>query len=295
MRKRNTTEEFVSKARQVHGDKYDYSKVNYTNAKAKIVIICSAHGAFEQRSDNHLHGQNCPICAMANNCSNVEEFIVNAKLAHGNKYDYSKVIYKNARTKVIITCPIHGDFEQTPNNHLRGQNCPDCVVHNCSNTEEFVNKAIIIHNNKYRYNKVNYVKSNVKVVIICSIHGAFKQTPSNHLVGQGCPGCATYGFDFSKPGILYYLKITTDDEQVLYKIGITNNSVNERFSLTELSKIEIIKQKLYGNGQDAYDWEQKLLKMYKQYQYTGLNILVSGNTELFTEDVIAMYYRDNNL
>jgi hypothetical protein len=295
MRKKLTTEEFIVKAKEVHGEKYDYSKVLYTNAKAKIVIICPMHGAFDQRSDNHLQGQNCPTCAMINNRSNLKEFITKAKLVHKNKYDYSKVIYKDSRTKVTITCPEHGEFKQTPNNHLKGQICPNCVVYSCSNTEEFINKAIIVHSNKYMYNKVNYTMSKTKVTIICPIHGHFEQTPNRHLAGQGCPGCAAHGFDISKPGVLYYLKITTDDGQVLYKIGITNNSVNERFSLTELSKIEIIKQKLYENGQDAYDWEQKLLKMYKQYQYTGPKILVSGNTELFTKDIVALYYKDNDL
>lgn len=105
--------------------------------------------------------------------------------------------------------------------------------------------------------------------------------PASHIQGHGCPSCASHGFDPSKPGVLYYLKITTDDGQILYKIGITNNSVNERFSLKELSKIEIIKQKLYEKGQDAYDMEQKLLKRYKHYQYIGPKILECGNTELF--------------
>ena len=107
--------------------------------------------------------------------------------------------------------------------------------------------------------------------------------------GAGCPSCAITGFDKNKPAILYYLKITTDTNQVLYKIGITNRTVNERFNLTDLSKIEIIKQKLYDNGQDALDWETKLKRMYKEYQYKGPDILSSGNTELFTEDIIAMW------
>lgn len=98
------------------------------------------------------------------------------------------------------------------------------------------------------------------------------------------------GFDKSKLAYLYYLKVTTDTNQILYKIGITNRTVNERFNLTDLSKIEIIKQKLYERGQDAYELEQKLLKMYKQYQYTGPNVLESGNTELFTVDILLLHH-----
>lgn len=115
---------------------------------------------------------------------------------------------------------------------------------------------------------------------------------THHLLGCGCPKCAKHGFNIAKPAYLYYLKITTEDNRILYKIGITNRTVNERFNLTDLSKIEIIKQKLYENGQDALDWETKLKRKYKQYQYIGPDILKSGNTELFTKDIIAMWYSD---
>lgn len=115
----------------------------------------------------------------------------------------------------------------------------------------------------------------------------------DHLSGCGCPDCAEYGFQPSKPAILYYLKVTTNSGQILYKIGITNRTVNERFQLADLQKIEIVKQKLYESGQDAWDWETKLKRKYKEYQYTGPDILSSGNTELFTEDIIAMWYNNS--
>ena len=86
--------------------------------------------------------------------------------------------------------------------------------------------------------------------------------------------------------------MTTNDGKVLYKIGITNRTVEARYNLTDLSKIEIVKQKLYENGADAYNWEQRLLKKYKQYQYKGPKVLENGNTELFTEDIISLYYKE---
>ena len=147
-----------------------------------------------------------------------------------------------------------------------------------------------IHNFKYDYSKVVYTGIFNPVIIKCPLHGEFEQTPTVHLRGCGCPSCAKYGFDQTKPGYLYYLKITTDSGQILYKIGITNKSVDERFNLTDLSKIEIVKQKLYENGADALDWETKLKRKYKEYQYKGPDILSSGNTELFTEDIISMWY-----
>ena len=222
-----------------------------------------------------------------------EEFIVKAKGIHKDKYDYSKVDYINMHTKVIIICPIHGEFTQDGLAHLRGDTCKKCngLIRGIKKIQEF--KAI--HLDKYTYDKVVYLNTKTNILITCPIHGDFKQKPENHLKGSGCPSCAGYGFDINKPAILYYLKITTNSNRILYKIGITNNSVNERFTLKELERIEIVKQKLYENGTDAYNWEQRLLAMYKQYQYVGPNILVSGNTELFTEDIIAMYYKQFNI
>ena len=193
---------------------------------------------------------------------------------------------------MTVTCPVHGDFSVRANQHLAGQICMKCDIANkTKSVEEYLLEAAAIHNDKYDYSLVNYTTNKEQIRILCPIHGEFKQRASDHLAGAGCPSCAEYGFQPNKPAYLYYLKITTDTNQVLYKIGITNRTVNERFNLTDLSKIEIVKQKLYENGQDALAWENKLKRKYKEYQYQGPDILSSGNTELFTEDIIAMWYR----
>ncbi len=192
--------------------------------------------------------------------------------------------------KVNITCPIHGDFEQTPNSHLQGQGCPKCGIEvsadKCRTTvENFIISAKQIHSEVYDYSKVEYKNNNTKVAIICPTHGLYEQTPGSHLNGNGCPSCAKYGFQSHKPAILYYLKIVLVDK-VLYKIGITNKSVNERFQLKDLSKIEILKQKAYDIGLDAYKEEQRILKYYSIYKYQGPKVLEShGNTELFNLDI----------
>ena len=217
-----------------------------------------------------------------------EEFIAKAEQIHGVRYTYSKVNYIDAKTKVIIICPIHGDFEQTPNNHLSGKGCAICSNNINSTTEEFTVKAQIVHNNKYDYSLVQYTSSKIKVTIVCPTHGAFEQKPYTHLYGNGCPGCANYGFDQTKPAYLYYLKVTANCGKVLYKIGITNRTVEARFSITELKNIEIISQKWYENGSKAYTDEQNLLKLYKEYKYKGTPILNNGNTELFTKDVLSI-------
>ena len=129
----------------MHGDKYDYSNVEYVNNDIKVCIICPIHGEFWQLPNAHLQGHGC--CKCANNKKlTTEEFIEKAKEVHGDKYDYSKVEYINNKTKVIITCHIHGEFLQLPNAHLQGHGCDKC---NESHLEkEIVNNLI---NNKIEY------------------------------------------------------------------------------------------------------------------------------------------------
>ena len=222
-----------------------------------------------------------------------EEFITKANVTHENVYNYSKVNYINNKTKVTITCPIHGDWTQRPAEHVKGKGCPKCGVikrvdKRRNSSESFIERAKEVHANRYDYNKVVYIKAHSKVIITCTIHGDFEQAPNKHLQKKGCPSCAKTGFDKKKPGILYYLKITTEDDKKLYKIGITNRSVNERFTLTELSKIEIVKVEEFEKGQNAWDKEREILSKYKEYKYIGPDVLDSGNTELFTVDVLSL-------
>jgi len=124
--KRLTTEQFIEKAKAVHGDKYDYSLVDYKNAKTKVKIICSIHGVFEQIPYNHLQGKKCFECNGSKKTT-TKQFIEKAKVIHGDKYDYRQVKYNNRHNKVKIVCPEHGPFEQTPGCHLNGNGCPKCV------------------------------------------------------------------------------------------------------------------------------------------------------------------------
>ena len=123
-----TTEDFILKARSVHGERYDYSKSVYVNNKHKVIITCPEHGDFEQRPDVHTQGVGCPSCATADKTLTTNGFLVKARSVHGDRYGYSKSVYVNKRSKIIITCPEHGDFEQTPNSHTQGAGCPSCAV-----------------------------------------------------------------------------------------------------------------------------------------------------------------------
>ena len=196
--RRLTKEEFIDKAKKVHNDKYDYSKVEYINNKTKVCIVCPIHGEFWMKPNNHLLKQGCPKCGIEtirfSQRFTTQEFIKKAKEIHGDIYDYTKVNYINSKTKVCIICPIHGEFWQTPYGHLHYKGCPKCSVEKVHSlqrhtSEEFIKKAEKVHNDKYDYSKVNYINANTKVCIICPIHGEFWQIPHDHLKRVGCPKC----------------------------------------------------------------------------------------------------------
>lgn len=151
----------------------------------------------------------------------------------------------------------------------------------------FISEASVMHSNKYEYTLVNYVDAHTPVSIICPTHGIFPQAPNSHKRGRGCPSCTNTGFDKAKPGLLYYLKVSYGTI-ITYKIGITNHSVQERFSNSDLEKITIVHEWRFSSGADAYFLEQNILRSNKGYKYTGKPILASGNTELFTEDVLFL-------
>ena len=130
MSKRLTKEEFISKARKVHGNQYDYSKVDYISSHTKVCIICPIHGEFMQTPNDHLNKRGCRQCGIIKTHNeqrkNIESFILEANRVHNYKYDYSLVDYKSAKEKVKIICPTHGVFLQSPDSHLREHGCPQC-------------------------------------------------------------------------------------------------------------------------------------------------------------------------
>ena len=195
--KSKKTNDFIKEAREIHGNKYDYSKVEYINTHTKVCIICPEHGEFWQTPSHHLGGHECKKCSdikKGKKIYNKEYFITKSNEVHNNKYDYSKVVYKDNYTKVCITCKIHGDFFQAPYMHIFGQGCPKCGNYmknkdRTKNVEDFIKDAKKVHGEKYDYSKVKYVNNHTKVCIICPEHGEFWQTPNRHLSNNGCPVC----------------------------------------------------------------------------------------------------------
>lgn len=209
--KKLTKEEFIEKAKSIHGDKYDYSKVEYINNSTKVCIVCNKHSEFMQTPHDHLSGAGCKICYDERRGNSLrrtrEEFIDKAKQIHGDKYDYSKVNYVNDSTKICIICPEHGEFWQTPNAHVSGSGCVFCGFKKTSMSktksyDEFLNEAIKKHNNKYSYDINTYTNRHTKMRIICPKHGEFWQKPGNHLQGQGCPFCNESNLEKEVEGIL---------------------------------------------------------------------------------------------
>lgn len=193
MSRKLTTNDFIKRAKGIHGNKYDYSKVKYKNSSTKVTLICPKHGKFEQRPNGHLAGYGCFNCGLEKtvnfNKSTTNDFIKKAKDIHGNKYDYSKVEYKGNKIKTFIECSKHGIFKMKPNCHLNGYGCPRCSGRG-KTTDDFIHEAKKIHNDEFDYSKVEYVSTYKKIIIICKKHGEFKQTPNQHLNGGRCPKCS---------------------------------------------------------------------------------------------------------
>ena len=234
-KQRKTLEEFIIEACEKHGDNYDYSKVDYINYNTIVLIICKEHGEFQQTPNNHLSGKKCYKCSILSRIEKrtktTDKFIKEAKEKHGDKFDYSKTNYNNCNEQIIIICKEHGEFQQTPISHLNGSICcQKCVLNNIgkwnnSNSNEFIEKSNVIHNNKYDYSKVEYINANKKVVLVCKIHGDFEITPNSHLNGSGCYYCG---------------KLNMAQKQSLSKEEFVQKSIDIHGNIYDYSKVEYV-------------------------------------------------------
>lgn len=194
------TKGFILKAKEIHGNRYDYSKTKYKNANEKVTIICKEHGEFKVRAISHYFSKiGCLKCSYIERGKKIrlkkEEVLKKFKQKHNDKYDYSKVDFIKTSNKVIIICRDHGEFKMTPRNHIIGQGCPKCGIKSRtykrrSKITDVINSFKNFHGNRYDYSEVIYKNNNTKVKIICKKHGVFDQTPTAHKIGQGCPKCA---------------------------------------------------------------------------------------------------------
>ena len=192
MGKKLTNDEFVERSNIIHKNFYDYLD-EYRNAHSKITIICPIHGEFKQKPYSHLQGIGCTRCGFDKSSfkirKDLDDFIQQSIKIHKNYYNYDKVIYKNNKVNIIITCPKHGDFNQIPQHHLRGHGCPDCAPKKSNKLNDiFISQASKVHDDKYKYIE-EYKGAHIPISIDCPKHGVFSQTPNSHLKGRGCPEC----------------------------------------------------------------------------------------------------------
>jgi ribosomal protein L36 len=306
-----TTKEWIENAIKVRGNKYNYSKVEYTSSKNKVIIICNEHGEFYILPLNFINGQNCNICSNRKKLTS-QEFVYKAKLIHNNKYDYSKTNYNGMHKKIIIICHKHGEFEQKSCDHIHSKKgCAKCSGNYKPTTLEFIENVIKVHGNKYEYSKVNYINSIEKVIIICKKHGKFKQTPNSHLVGASCPKCTNNKFSkaqiqwlciLSKVNNIYIQHAMNDGEFKLpifgYKVDgycYETNTIYEYHgdywhgnpTLYKSEEINKICKKTHG---ELY---QKTLEKEQKIKELGYNLVVMWESDWIRKNKIHNIIKKN--
>ena len=177
----------------IHGNKYDYSLVEYIGSRSKVKIICSEHGIFEQTPHHHLRGSGCPICALKikseKQSMSLQDFINKSKIIHVDFYSYDNVEYINNKTKLTIVCNKHGDIDIAPSHHFNVFGCSKCSNNYNQTNLEYIKEVSKIHNNFYDYSLVEYINNKSDILIMCPIHGTFSQNPYHHKNGSKCPHC----------------------------------------------------------------------------------------------------------
>lgn len=295
-----TQEKFLEQSHAAHGVRYDYSNAVYKTSQEKVSIICHKHGPFDQLAHTHVAGGGCAACAVEESAKArtmpQQEFLEKAEKVHGEKYDYSKVDYRNSKVSVTIGCKSCGNvFQQTPNSHLRGSGCDPCGYKAATlklrhDTERFTEAANRVHGTAFDYSHAEYETTHKKVKIICrTCNNSFMQTPMKHLQGRGCHFCQKTGFSTGKAGILYVLKAGD-----LTKVGITNKTAAARAKFVSESSghsFEVLRSYTFDSGLDCLNVETALLRKLRQV-YKNPESKFNGRSECFFEVNLASLYED---
>ena len=267
---------FIKKANEKHGDKYIYSKVNYVNSRTKVTITCQSHGDFIQSPAHHIAGTGCPTCSLGSkNKKSQSEIIEECIKVHGETYDYSKSVYINSTTKMIIICKNHGDFEQKLNEHLRGYGCVSCSGTKKKTTSQYIEDAIKKHGDKYDYSLVEYINSTSLITIVCKTHGPFQQVAKEHL-RYGCSGCSGNKKKDTPTFIKEAIKIhgnVYDYSKVEY--------INHNTPVTIICKLHGEFKQSPGHHLDASNC--------KKCAFNNLSIMKTKTTEQFIEEAIEVH------
>lgn len=294
-----TLTDFLSKAKIVHGNTYDYKLSIYKKYNIPVQIICKKHGMFTQKPSIHLQGKGCKACGIDRNKEkhsiNQEEWLSRAIKKHGDTYNYSEVNYIDSRSNIKIICKIHGSFLQRPTTHLEGFGCKKCTSERYSveykkTDEDFKCQIKKVHGDKYTYLN-NYEGWNSKLKILCGrCNGIFYQSAGTHLSGAGCPKCAYKGWkdsDWKKYGSIsprfesfkIYLIKCFNETECFYKIGKTFTTIQLRFANRIPYQYQVI-QTIEGDAKTISELERTLHKECKPYKYSP-QIPFKGQFECF--------------
>lgn len=211
---KHDTEIFIVRSNEIWNKLYDYSKSEYTGSENKLTIICKKHGEFNQLPANHFK-YGCGKCGRELNVRNnflkdvcKNEFISKANAIHKNTYEYLKIVYTTVITKITITCKIHGDFNMSPNNHLRGQGCPACGreqsnLAKLKEFDEYQPEFIKLYGDKYDYSSVVWEGGSKPITVNCKTHGEFQILPYLHKIGKECQKCSNQHSGISMSWLSY--------------------------------------------------------------------------------------------
>lgn len=308
-----STSDFIQRARDKNGDLCDYSGTEYTGYNEKVDIICLRHGKFSQKASAHLRSKTtgCPQCVregarishapgLKGTLVDTEAFIERAMAVHNGKYSYEKTVYVNNHTNVIVTCPIHGDFETNPNNHGRKKRpagCKKCAdelqrKRRVFTKTQFIEAAQKVHGGKYSYQNVDYRNARQKVTIDCPFHGPFLQEPFSHTKGVGCPKCGHEIINIGstvdeylksgqrKDAHIYLLLVKRSNEEFL-KIGITTKPLNHRFAPSTIPyEFDVLVWEKLDIA-EAYLLEQGALEKFKKRFHYWPQLDFGGRSECF--------------
>ena len=276
--KQRTNIEFITECNIIHNNKYDYSKTYYTKKDNKVIIICPIHGEFTQIAHSHLNGYGCKKCSkIGKKPKQSNTFITECNIINNNKYDYSKTNYINNKTNITIICPIHGEFNTNPKNHLNGSDCPNCSheligFKNRTNINKIIEVSKEIHQNKYDYSKLIYLKQGCPH---CYNELRKNNSPSWQKDKWIAHAKKSIHFDNFK---LYVIKCYNETE-TFYKVGRTYNTLIKRLSQIPY-KYEVVKIITSDNGSYIFDLEYRFKRRYKKFKYLPL-IDFGGKHECF--------------
>lgn len=290
-----TVSEFTSRSNGLHGQ-YSYAKSVYINQNTPTEIICSKHGSFWQKPVVHLMGRGCPKCGnekLNNPRINSDEFFSRCSAKHNNKYNYSKSYYTGTSDNLEIVCPEHGSFWQNAGQHMRGSGCRKCAGTIKSDTQSFTDDSNVAHDFKYDYSLSKYVNAYTKVDIICPTHGVFSQKPNNHKNGQGCPKCASNGYDRNKTGYFYVLEFDS-----FVGFGVTNKLevrlATHRRSTKEISSTMSRLLILSGDGAEIMNFEGLLKRKVKRLIVdSGISGFITESVSKDNKDVLLQVIKEN--